>query len=64
MTCQHPGCERPATRMVGYRKWCGVDINVGAVCDDHVGTVNKMVQTILDSYPSGLATAYNRKART
>ena len=59
MTCQHPHCTTPAKFMVGYRKWCGIVVNVQACCTKHKRAGRAMVDSILGSHPAGYATPFS-----
>jgi hypothetical protein len=61
VSCQQPGCRRKARHMAGYLKWCGVNVNVQAVCVGHIPDADRMVNAILAGHSAGFATAYNRK---
>ena len=60
MTCQHVGCQKKAVRMVGYKKWCGIDVNIRAVCPRHIAEAKDVVDCILITHSSGFATYFDR----
>ena len=49
--------------MIGYRKWCGIEVNVGAFCATHVKNGEQMTATILQGHSAGFAEAYNREVQ-
>jgi len=61
MLCQHFGCQGQASYMVGYRKWCGIEVNVQAVCPEHLPEATESTRAIIDSHWQGYASFYDRK---